>query len=239
MTHQKRVIEDEIIKTAIRKKQRLVPTPIKIGDLRNHQIKVEINPRGSIRRRQTAKTRLLESQTIIEEKNRQMGIPLQKITKLLVLACLTIVFVACNDNSVFFEYQSLANQKWKNKEPVVFDFKISDTISKNNLFINIRNTNEYSFSNLYIISELYFPNGKKMIDTLHYQMADDKGRFLGKGFSEIKENKLFYKQGIQFPNSGNHQLAIYQAMRRNGEENGIENLEGILDVGLKIEKIEK
>ena len=74
------------------------------------------------------------------------------------------------------------------------------------------------------------------MDTLHYQMADDKGRFLGEGFSQIKENKLFYKEDIQFPNAGDYQLVMYQAMRRNGTENGIENLEGILDVGLRIEK---
>ena len=75
------------------------------------------------------------------------------------------------------------------------------------------------------------------MDTLEYEMTDQSGRFLGDGLSEKKENKLFYKEGNIFPNSGNYKLSIQQAMRRNGSVEGIQELKGITDVGFRIEKI--
>ena len=153
------------------------------------------------------------------------------------LLLLFVSFTACDANRVFDEYKSISENSWNSKESVHFEFEITDTISRNNLFINLRNNNEYSFSNLFLISHLYFPNGKEIVDTLQYKMADVNGEFLGSGISDVKENKLFYKENVQFPVSGIYTIDISQAMRKNGESKGIENLEGITDVGFRIEKI--
>ena len=104
--------------------------------------------------------------------------------------------------------------------------------------INIRNNKKYPYSNLYVITELNFPNGNKIVDTLQYQMSDKFGHFLGKGFTDIKENKLFYKEAKVFPESGKYIFSIRHAMRKNGEVKVIPFLQGVQDVGLSIEKIE-
>jgi len=155
----------------------------------------------------------------------------------LAIFILVLFVVSCDSNGVLDAYKKVPDNEWNLKEAVQFNFKVSDTISKNNLFINIRNNNEYSFSNLYLISHLYFPNGNTIVDTLQYEMTDKNGRFLGNGFAEIKNNKLFYKESVQFPISGEYSLNIYQAMRENNQIKGIENLLGITDVGFRIEKI--
>jgi gliding motility-associated lipoprotein GldH len=147
------------------------------------------------------------------------------------------LFAACDSNGVFDQYTSLSGNVWNLDEPVEFEFQINDTITRNNLFINIRNNNDYGFSNLFLITHLKFPDGKKVVDTLEYEMTDQSGRFLGDGLSEKKDNKLFYKEGNIFPNSGNYKLSIQQAMRRNGSVEGLQELKGITDVGFRIEKI--
>ena len=114
---------------------------------------------------------------------------------------------------------------------------VTDTIQRKNLFINIRNNNEYSYSNLFLITQLEFPNGKKIVDTLEYEMTDVSGRFLGNGLTDIKENKLFYKENVVFPNSGDYKVSISQAMRKSGEVKGIKLLNGITEVGFRIEKV--
>jgi gliding motility-associated lipoprotein GldH len=83
---------------------------------------------------------------------------------------------------------------------------------------------------------MQFPNGEQVIDTLEYDMADAHGQFLGEGITEIKESKLFYKEGIRFPVSGNYSLEVFQAMRKNGEIEGVAKLSGNSDVGFRIEK---
>lgn len=120
---------------------------------------------------------------------------------------------------------------------LTLNLKLQIPYQKNNLFINIRNSNQYQFSNLYIISSINFPNGKKIVDTLQYEMADKNGRLLGEGISDIKHNKLSFKENIIFPFSGNYNVSISQAMRKNGSIDGIKELHGISDVGFRIEKV--
>ena len=148
-----------------------------------------------------------------------------------------ISLVACDSKRVYDSYISVSDKNWKVAEKIVFDFTIFDTISKRNLFINIRNNKNYEFSNLFLITELKFPSGEKVIDTLEYEMADASGKFLGKGFSDIKENKLYFKESKRFPTAGKYSISISQAMRKNGEAQGVETLAGVTDVGFRIEKI--
>ncbi len=150
---------------------------------------------------------------------------------------LLICLSSCDENRVYDSYKPLNNSVWKLNEPVRFQFSISDTIDKHNLFFGIRNNQNYQYSNLFLISELNFPNGKKVVDTLEYRMADPSGRFLGTGLSSNKENKLFYRENIIFPVKGSYQISIYQAMRKIRESEGIDNLQGITDVGFRIEKV--
>lgn len=162
---------------------------------------------------------------------------MRRVKLLLFFVTLVTFLISCDSSGVFDQYKSLKGSSWSMDEPVVFEFQIQDTLSKNDLFINIRNNADYSYSNLFIITHLDFPNGKKIVDTLEYEMADNKGRFLGSGISEIKESKLFYKEGKVFEASGDYKISIKQAMRSNGSVEGIKELNGITDVGFRIEKI--
>ena len=152
----------------------------------------------------------------------------------IVLVTLFLIF-SCDDKTDFIQYKSIDSDGWKTNEKVFFEFEVKDTIFPKNLFINIRNNNEYAYSNLYVITELILPNETKVIDTLQYEMTDKTGRFLGEGFTEIKENKLFYKEKKAFPVSGNYTFNVRHAMRKNGEVKAIEFLKGIQDVGFSIE----
>jgi gliding motility-associated lipoprotein GldH len=162
---------------------------------------------------------------IVLKKNRGLGF-------LIVL----LFLVSCSDNVEFTQYKSISNSSWQANKNIFFEFTVEDTILPKDLFLNIRNNNEYPFSNLYLITVLNFPNGDKVVDTLQYEMTDGKGKFLGSGFTEIKENKLFYKEQKVFPTSGKYLLNIRHAMRKNGEVEIIPFLEGVQDVGFSIEK---
>jgi gliding motility-associated lipoprotein GldH len=143
---------------------------------------------------------------------------------------------SCDSKRIYDSYVSVSNESWEKENTISFSFTINDTIKQRDLFINIRNNNTYAFSNLFLITQLNFPNGKKIVDTLEYEMTDVSGRFLGAGFTEIKENKLFYKENVVFHNSGNYKVSVSQAMRKNGETEGLKALEGITEVGFRIEK---
>lgn len=150
---------------------------------------------------------------------------------------LILVFTSCDSSQVFDEYKTIPNS-WQKDSIVTFNIIPPDTINPYNLFVNIRNTTDFKYSNLFLVIEMNFPNGKVIKDTLEYLMAKPSGEFLGTGFSDIKENKLWYKEDIIFSESGEYQINIQHAMRKNGSIKGIENLEGITDVGFRIEKVQ-
>lgn len=158
--------------------------------------------------------------------------------KIVIYILTFFCFVSCDEKRVFDSYQS-TEKGWKKEQVIAFQFNVKDTLTKQNLFINLRNNNNYEFSNLFLITKMISPNNQQIIDTLEYDMADKTGKFLGSGFSEIKENKLFYKENIVFPKTGNYTVEITQAMRKNGEVEGIEILKGITEVGFRIEKTNK
>ncbi len=159
--------------------------------------------------------------------------------KYIVIILIFIVFSSCARNTVFSTYKSIPNAKWHKDSIVNFTFNATDTLSKNAIYINLRNNKDYDFNNIFLIVGVDFPNKTKIIDTLEYKMTDEKGYYLGEGFTDIKENKLEFKINTQFPNKGNYQFHVQQAMRKNGKENGIVALNGITDVGIQIEKIKQ
>lgn len=148
------------------------------------------------------------------------------------------LFCSCDSNSVFDEYKSVPNQ-WNKDSIISFNVIPPDSINNYNLFVNLRNTNDYKYNNLFLIVEMDYPNGKIEKDTLEYKMAEPNGKLLGTGFTDLKENKLWYKgfkEPFVFNESGEYKINIQHAMRQNGQVSGIDNLEGITDIGFRVEK---
>ena len=153
---------------------------------------------------------------------------------LLVIAC-----YSCDSNRVFDEYKSVPDY-WNKDNATSFKLTAPDTINKYNLFVNLRNTDAYKYSNLFLIVELNYPNGKIVKDTIEYKMAAADGKLLGTGFTDVKENKLWYKgyeTPFVFDESGDYTINIQHAMRENGKVEGVTNLEGITDIGFRVESI--
>ena len=154
----------------------------------------------------------------------------------LLLYICGLLFLSCGKGPVYSEFQALDNGSWD--RDTIKEFKISDLEENQDyeMFINVRNDNTYPYSNLFLITELEYPDGTTYIDTLEYAMANADGSWLGKGVGSIKENKLWYKENINFPVKGVYIIRIEHAMRKNGSVDGIVELPGITDIGVEIEK---
>jgi gliding motility-associated lipoprotein GldH len=148
-----------------------------------------------------------------------------------------VFFLSCDNKRVYDSYQSIP-KKWHKDSVVSFNLEAPDTTRAYNLFVNLRNNHEYPYNNLFLITKIIFPHGKTIKDTLEYKMAAPDGKLLGTGFSDIKENKLWFKgfnTPFVFKEPGTYTVEIQHAMRQNGEVEGLLYLEGINDVGLRVE----
>jgi gliding motility-associated lipoprotein GldH len=153
------------------------------------------------------------------------------LTLLIVLA-----FIACDNKTVVSETRTLSGN-WGQQDVIEFTIPQLDSLKKYNMFLHLRNTNDYPFNNIFIIASINFPHGKVVTDTLEYRMAEPDGMWLGAGIGNIKESKLWFKENISFFESGNYTLSVSQAVRNNGDVGGVSQLSGITEVGYSIEEI--
>lgn len=145
-----------------------------------------------------------------------------------ILFCI-VIFTSCDSTVEFEENKVIDKATWKASEPAHFEFEMKDTLTLHNFYVNLRNGENYAYSNIFFFIEMEFPNGKKSIDTVECFLADPTGKWLGKGAGDIYDNRFLYQHGKQFPIAGRYKIDIYQGMR-------VEELEGVYDVGFRLSR---
>jgi gliding motility-associated lipoprotein GldH len=160
-----------------------------------------------------------------------------KIKNSILFILMLLLVISCDKKRVFDQYKSVGNA-WHKDSVVTFELPKLDSKKFYNLYVNVRDNDAYPFNNLFLIVSLEHPNHKVKVDTLEYQMTNPDGTLLGDGFSDIKENKLFYKDKVNFTQKGIYKIHIKHATRQTGKIEGVTSLPGISDVGFRIESTE-
>ena len=160
-----------------------------------------------------------------------------KIKNKILFVLIPFLAISCDKKRVFDQYKSVGNA-WHKDSIVSFDLPKLDPKKSFNLFVNVRDNNYYPYNNLFLIVALEEPNKKVIVDTLEYEMTNPDGTLLGDGFTDIKENKLFFKEKVTFNQNGLYKVRIKQAVRQTGKIEGVATLAGISDVGFRIESLE-
>jgi len=151
----------------------------------------------------------------------------------LIFSLLTVLLIAaCNGDVVYERNERIPGSEWSRYHIPVFEVEITDTLNAHNLLINLRNTGEYPRSNLFLFISATSPVGAFTRDTLELVLAEPSGRWKGRGFGSVWQNRFFYRQNVRFPERGKYTFEVEQAMR-------IDDLPGILDVGLRIERSDR
>ncbi len=154
----------------------------------------------------------------------------------ILVALIAVSVFSCDKKRVFDDYKSVGNA-WHKDSIVTYTLPEMDTTKFYNLFINLRDNDNYPYNNLFLIVSMEQPDGMTKVDTLEYQMADEDGNLLGNGFSDIKESSLFYKERMKFK-KGVYKISIRQALRERGKVAGVEKLKGITEVGFRVESLQ-
>jgi len=158
--------------------------------------------------------------------------------RLFLVVFFSCLFFSCNNNAITSEIVSLPGY-WDQDKKVAFTIPALDSLQQYNVFLHLRNTNDYPYNNIYIIAEMVFPHGRVVKDTLEYRMAAADGTWLGNGIGNVKDSKLWYKEKISFFEAGKYTLILSQAVRNNGDVNGVSQLQGLTEIGYSVEAIKQ
>jgi gliding motility-associated lipoprotein GldH len=146
------------------------------------------------------------------------------------LVCFIFFFGSCDPDKVIDEYHTIRHAKWSGDSVEVFTFNILRKTQNHNIYFNIRNDQTYEFSNLWLFVTIQPPSGVSMTDTVQVLLAEPSGKWIGKGFSGIYDNRLLYRKSVFFPEPGKYSIYLRHGMRPSV-------LKGITDIGIRIEKV--
>jgi gliding motility-associated lipoprotein GldH len=159
-----------------------------------------------------------------------------RISNSIWIIAVSLFLVSCDKKRVFDDYKDVGSA-WHQDSLVSFDLPALEKNKAYNMFLTLRDNNDYPFNNIFLIVSLEQPNKVTLVDTLEYAMANPDGSLMGDGFTDVKESKLTYKQKFK-AQAGTYRVRIQQAVRQTGKIPGVTELPGITDVGFRIEKTE-
>ena len=159
----------------------------------------------------------------------------KEIMRFKILLITSFFVFSCESNIEYIQYNSIENQ-WDKDSIQNFVFELADT-KKYNTYINLRINKDYPFSNIFLITTLMDSLSVLSKDTLNFKIADKSGKFLGKKRVNIIENSLIHKEKIELEKNKKYSFSVEHAMRIINKVSGLKRLDGVVDVGYKIENI--
>ncbi|MCB0763781.1 MAG: gliding motility lipoprotein GldH [Flavobacteriales bacterium] len=144
-----------------------------------------------------------------------------------------LLLTGCSEGVVYQQDVAVPEGIWQRSFTPEFTFDIADTVGRYDVFIDLRHTGDYAYSDLYLFVHLQGPGGRELRDTVQCLLADPMGKWYGKGVGFLVADRyqadVLYKLRNRFPAAGRYSIRLEQAMRTEG-------LEGVIDVGVSVER---
>lgn len=153
-----------------------------------------------------------------------------KILCMLPVIAVVLFTASCTDpNAIMDKNTSIDNQNWSYLNLVKYDVNIDNENIPYNLYLNLRVTADYKYSNIFILFHQAGPGQKPKVTRYEFKLANTNGEWLGNGSGNLYNYQMLFLSSFKFPAKGTWHFSIEQNMRDNP-------LHEVSDVGLRIEK---
>ncbi|GGG78880.1 gliding motility lipoprotein GldH [Parapedobacter pyrenivorans] len=139
--------------------------------------------------------------------------------------------LSCTDVAVVDQHIAIDSHAWHYDDRPRVVAHITDTTRPYNIYLNLRHTPDYQYSNIFILLHQHQPQGRDTTERFELRLAEPDGRWLGRGTGSVYAHQQLIKENVRFPDTGSYVFGLEQNMRDNP-------LREISDVGLRIEPVE-
>ena len=156
--------------------------------------------------------------------------------RLIVLTIWAALVLSACGKQPMEQFISIPDRTWQFNSPENFDVNItSPGVYK--MLIQVRYTQEYSFSNIWVALDEKSPDGKQASMRMNIPLFDISGRPLGSFAGNFYDRS--YPDGqmearqltLNFPAKGRYSFSIHHNMR-------IDKLDGISEIGIRLKEAE-
>lgn len=144
---------------------------------------------------------------------------------LVILAFLS----SCNGQVQYEKYFEIPDSKWDHDQVINFELEIEDATQAYDLYINVRHTNDYPYSNLWTMLYYTPANGQGTQQRMEFKLAQPDGKWLGNGFGSTVTHEIKVRSGIKFEQPGKVVFTLQHDMR-------INPVPAVSHMGLRLEK---
>lgn len=154
----------------------------------------------------------------------------KKVKTFLSLLLVTLALTSCIKIDQFEKTAQIPSGRWFYMYTPDFTFHISDTSASYNVYVTVRHTDAYQYSNLWVRIGTKFPGDSMHFENVNLILGNDAKGWEGTGTGDIFEVRKIISRGeVPFKKEGNYVFSIAQIMRENP-------LENVLSVGIRLEK---
>ena len=132
-------------------------------------------------------------------------------------------------NTIIDQNTVIVDQNWPYVNKIKEDFTIDDALATYNLYLNLRVTPDYKYSNIFILVHQTGPDKKTTTVRYEFKLANADGEWLGEGSGNLYTYQDAFKTQYKVPAKGKYHIELEQNMRDNP-------LHNVSDVGLRVEK---
>ena len=156
------------------------------------------------------------------------------ITHHSLLISLLFLLGSCRPSPQYQEHFNIPGYTWRSDYKPEFHFTIDDTAAAYQLFLLVRHTDAYPFSNIWIAMDSKAPGDSSWgTARVEIPLAAPSGQWLGRGAGELWEQRVPITTPARpafFEKKGEYTVRLAHNMRRNP-------LPELLTIGLRLEKL--
>ena len=152
-----------------------------------------------------------------------------RTTEILMALLAALTLTACDGTVYYDQSQSIDEHGWLPDEVSTFRIDVDDTTHAFDLMVEVRNTIDYPYSNLFLFVDTRFPDGSTSRDTIECPLADAAGHWYGRRTGRYVDSRYRLRAGsVRFAEPGMYLFGISNGMRDSA-------IAGIKDIGMRME----
>lgn len=150
--------------------------------------------------------------------------------KIILLLIMLMGLYSCGKQTVFEKYEKFENNTWNKSKILSFDVPIDNINKSYDVYVVVKNTDNYTYNNLYIGVYINTPAGDTRFKDYYIDLRNEDRSFTGKLINSLWETKVKIMEKATFTKAGIHKFEIYNFMQ-------YVSLSDINEIGLVVEKI--
>lgn len=147
-----------------------------------------------------------------------------------LIPIILLLTAACQSSAVFEKYEEIPEEIWNRNNIIEVKANIPDS-GLYKVSLCIRHTTDYEMANLWCFISTRSHAAQQLQDTVNLKIAESDGRWLGQGNTIKIVEQTINKSPVTLP-KGDVIFRIEQGMR-------LEEMSGVKNVGIKIERIKQ